>query len=59
MLYNEKDQEYCPYVTSMGGGVWRAPEEYAVRPLNEKIDVWSLGTFCISIWLDFFFLNLT
>jgi len=47
MLYNERDQEYCPYVTSMGGGVWRAPEEYSVRPLNEKIDVWSLGMFCL------------
>lgn len=22
---------------------WRAPEEYADKPLNEKIDVWSLG----------------
>lgn len=43
MLFNEKDQEYCPYITGIGGGVWRAPEEYAPRPLDEKIDVWSIG----------------
>lgn len=22
---------------------WRAPEEYRDQPLNEKIDVWSIG----------------
>lgn len=43
MLFNEKDKEYCPYITGIGGGVWRAPEEYAGRPLDEKIDVWSMG----------------
>lgn len=43
MLYNEKDQDYCRYKNTPGHGDWRAPEEYYDKPLNEKIDVWSLG----------------
>ena len=43
MLFNEEENEYCPYKTSIGGGVWRAPEEYAGRPLDDKIDVWAMG----------------
>jgi len=50
MLFNEKDQEYCPYITAAGGGVWRAPEEYAGKPLDEKIDVWSMGTL-LDYWI--------
>ena len=28
---------------------WRAPEEYIDRPLNEQIDVWSLGVNMYSL----------
>lgn len=28
---------------------WRSPEEYDNRPLNEKIDIWSLGNNMYSI----------
>jgi serine/threonine protein kinase len=28
---------------------WRSPEEYHDKPLNEKIDVWSLGTSMYSM----------
>ena len=49
MLFNEKDQEYCPYMTSIGGGVWRAPEEYVGTPLDDKIDVWAMGTCCVAV----------
>jgi serine/threonine protein kinase len=28
---------------------WRSPEEYQDLPLNEKIDVWSLGTSMYSV----------
>ena len=44
MLWNEKDLEYCGYLNGPGHGEWRSPEEYADLPLNEKIDVYSLGT---------------
>ena len=43
MLFNEKDQEYCRYRNNPGHGDWRAPEEYHDKPLNEQIDIWSLG----------------
>ena len=43
MLFNEKDQEYCRYRNNPGHGDWRAPEEYYDKPLDEKIDIWSLG----------------
>ncbi|GAX24170.1 hypothetical protein FisN_4Lh255 [Fistulifera solaris] len=43
MLWNEEDGEYCRYRNNPGDGEFRAPEEYLDRPLNEKIDVWSLG----------------
>ena len=44
MLFDEESDRYCRYITMKGGGVWRAPEEYAEKPLDEKIDVWSMGT---------------
>eukprot|EP00980_Cylindrotheca_fusiformis_P028443 scaffold22599_cov139-Cylindrotheca_fusiformis.AAC.34 len=43
MLFDESSQEYCKYRNGKGGGNWRAPEEYKDGPLDEKIDVWSLG----------------
>ena len=43
MLFNEEDQEYCRYRNGAGNGYWRSPEEYKDEPLNEKIDIFSLG----------------
>ena len=36
MLFNERKKQYCRYRNGPGGGDWRAPEEYADDPLNEK-----------------------
>ena len=54
MLYNEKKGEYCRYKNGPGGGDWRAPEEYADDPLNEKIDVWSFGNNVYSVLTGLF-----
>lgn len=54
MLYNEKKGEYCRYRNGDGGGDWRAPEEYADKPLNEKIDVWSFGNNVYSVLTGLF-----
>lgn len=43
MLFNEHENDYCRYSNNPGRGDWRAPEEYHDDPLNEKIDVYSLG----------------
>eukprot|EP00543_Licmophora_paradoxa_P000828 CAMPEP_0202458468 /NCGR_PEP_ID=MMETSP1360-20130828/25669_1 /ASSEMBLY_ACC=CAM_ASM_000848 /TAXON_ID=515479 /ORGANISM="Licmophora paradoxa, Strain CCMP2313" /LENGTH=503 /DNA_ID=CAMNT_0049079031 /DNA_START=636 /DNA_END=2147 /DNA_ORIENTATION=- len=43
MLYDEEKQEYCRYRNGKGNGNYRSPEEYANRPLNEKIDIYSFG----------------
>lgn len=49
MLWDEERQEYCRYVNGYGYGEWRSPEEYMNLPLNEKIDVFTLGTDMYSI----------
>eukprot|EP00521_Asterionellopsis_glacialis_P014410 CAMPEP_0195305116 /NCGR_PEP_ID=MMETSP0707-20130614/35702_1 /TAXON_ID=33640 /ORGANISM="Asterionellopsis glacialis, Strain CCMP134" /LENGTH=420 /DNA_ID=CAMNT_0040369143 /DNA_START=307 /DNA_END=1569 /DNA_ORIENTATION=- len=43
MEWNEHKQEYCRYQNGEGYGNYRSPEEFADRPLNEKIDVYSFG----------------
>lgn len=43
MLFDEKSGEYCRYRNGEGPGNYRAPEEFADKPLNEKIDVYSFG----------------
>lgn len=43
MLWDEENQEYCKYRNNPGMGDWRAPEEYFDYPIDEKIDIWSLG----------------
>jgi len=43
MLYDENRGEYCRYKNGGGYGNYRAPEEWADKPLNEKIDVYSFG----------------
>ena len=43
MLWNEEAEEYCRYRNNPGNGGWRAPEEYHDDPLDEKIDIYSLG----------------
>lgn len=37
------DGEPCPFMISKANGIWRAPEEYALTRLTEKIDVYSLS----------------
>ena len=49
MFWDEKNQEYCPYRNGRGHGNWRSPEEYKDDPLDESIDVWSLGNNMYSI----------
>lgn len=34
---------YCTHFLLWRAWQWRAPEEYKDRPLDEKIDIWSLG----------------
>ena len=43
MLWDEQARAYCKYKNGRGHGDWRAPEEYKDLPLDEKIDIWSLG----------------
>ena len=43
MLYDETYGQYCKYKNGWGGGDYRAPEEYKDAPLDEKIDVFSMG----------------
>ena len=49
MLYNEEDQEWCRYRNGPGSGNLRAPEEYVNKPLNEKIDIYSIGNAVYSL----------
>jgi len=49
MLWNEKDAEYCKYTEFVGSGSWRSPEEYFDNPLNEQVDVFSLGNNMYSL----------
>lgn len=51
MDYNAKKGEYCAYSNGSCGGNYRAPEEYAVRDLNEQIDVYSFGNNIYSLLL--------
>jgi len=43
MLYDNEAGEYCRYKQGTGHGNYRSPEEYHDDPLNEKIDVYSMG----------------
>lgn len=43
MDYDEDKREYCVYNNGRGWGNYRAPEEFAGRDLDEKIDVFSFG----------------
>eukprot|EP00980_Cylindrotheca_fusiformis_P012565 scaffold3084_cov144-Cylindrotheca_fusiformis.AAC.13 len=43
MDYNVEKNEYCKYVNGECFGNYRAPEEFAEKPLDEKIDIWSFG----------------
>jgi serine/threonine protein kinase len=49
MYFDEENQEYCRYRNNPGHGPWRAPEEYFDWPLDEKIDIWSLGNMFYSM----------
>ena len=48
--WNEEKQSTCPYPWDEGHrGTQRAPEEYFVQLLNEKVDVYTLGNIIYSI----------
>jgi serine/threonine protein kinase len=49
MLWDDEHQVYCKYTEGKGSGDWRAPEEYYDDPLDEKIDVFSLGNNMYSV----------
>jgi serine/threonine protein kinase len=53
MLWDTEKQEYCRFKSGLVYGNYRSPEEDEDEPLNEQIDVFSLGKypeFCVSIW---------
>ena len=50
MLWDEEKNEYCKYTEGKGGGDWRSPEEYFDNPLNEEVDVFSLGNNFYSVF---------
>ncbi|KAL3762560.1 hypothetical protein ACHAW5_007805 [Stephanodiscus triporus] len=43
MSWNLLEGEYCKFNNGEGFSQYRAPEEYAARNLNEKIDIFSFG----------------
>ncbi|KAG7364549.1 protein kinase domain containing protein [Nitzschia inconspicua] len=49
MLWDDEHQQYCKYTEGKGHGDWRSPEEFYDDPLDEKIDVFSLGNNMYSL----------
>lgn len=50
LLYDVKQDKYCKFVNGMPAeGMFRAPEENIDAPLNEKVDVYSLGNVLYSV----------
>jgi serine/threonine protein kinase len=49
MLWDDEHQAYCKYTEGKGNGDWRSPEEYYDDPLDEKVDVYSLGNNMYSV----------
>jgi serine/threonine protein kinase len=49
MLWDDEHQVYCKYTEGKGKGDWRSPEEYYDDPLDEKVDVFSLGNNMYSV----------
>jgi serine/threonine protein kinase len=43
MLWDTKKQDYCRFRSGLVYGNYRSPEEDEDEPLNEQIDVFSLG----------------
>ncbi len=43
MLWDTEKQEYCRFRSGLVYGNYRSPEEDEDEPLNEQIDVFSLG----------------
>jgi len=52
LTYNSLTGEPCDYCGSTSKGRWRAPEEYARTPLNEKLDIFTLGNMIWSVFSD-------
>ncbi|KAL3917376.1 MAG: hypothetical protein SGILL_004743 [Bacillariaceae sp.] len=50
MLWDDENQDYCKYTEGRGNGDWRSPEEFYDNPLNEEVDVYSLGNNMYSIF---------
>ena len=50
LLYDIKQNKYCKFVNGMPAeGMFRAPEENIDAPLNEKVDIYSLGNVLYSV----------
>eukprot|EP00977_Amphora_coffeiformis_P000909 scaffold190_cov171-Amphora_coffeaeformis.AAC.34 len=49
MVYDEEHKEYCQYKNGVGPGDFRSPEEYRNEPLDERIDIYSLGNNFVSV----------
>jgi len=43
LYWDERKDKYCKYRNGRGHGNYRSPEEYADDPIDEKIDVYSMG----------------
>jgi serine/threonine protein kinase len=43
MLWDIDNHEYCKYFNGVGRGDDRSPEEYLDKPIDELIDIYSLG----------------
>jgi len=43
LSWNPKKEQKCKFTVGKNGGEYRAPEEYAYKEENEKVDVYSLG----------------
>lgn len=43
LSWNPKTRNKCKFTVGKNGGEYRAPEEYAYKEENEKVDVYSLG----------------
>lgn len=50
LINGERRKQMCHYCGSKSKGRWRAPEEYAKTPLNEKLDIYSTAMVFLSMF---------
>jgi serine/threonine protein kinase len=49
IFWDEEAEEYCKYSVGAANGNVRSPEEFLMKPINEKIDVYSFGLVLYTI----------